>query len=115
MLPCASQAENAQMAQLVWTEPALSDLEGIAEYIALDNPAAASRLVGKVFDRVERLEEHPSSGRRVPELPRSPYREVIVSPCRIFYRAEEDMVYILHVMRGERLLREFMLTERDDT
>lgn len=30
------------MARLVWTEPALADLQAIAEYIALDNPAAAA-------------------------------------------------------------------------
>lgn len=27
------------MAEVVWAEPALSDLDAIADYIALDNPA----------------------------------------------------------------------------
>ena len=31
------------MARLIWTEPALTDLEIIAEYIALDKPEAARR------------------------------------------------------------------------
>ena len=31
------------MARLIWTEPALQDLGSIAEYIALDKPAAAQR------------------------------------------------------------------------
>jgi len=35
------------MAQIIWTEPALSDLDEIAEYIALDKPNAANRLVEK--------------------------------------------------------------------
>ena len=83
------------MAQLVWTEPALLDLEEVAEYIALDDPSAASRVVQKVFERVERLEQHPQSGRRPPEMPRMPYREVVVPPCRIFYRVENDQVFIL--------------------
>ncbi|MFW6261598.1 MAG: type II toxin-antitoxin system RelE/ParE family toxin, partial [Spirochaetota bacterium] len=54
--------------------------------------------------------------RRPEELPATPYREVIVPPCRIFYRAEEDAVLILHVMRleRERLLRSFLLEQHDD-
>jgi toxin ParE1/3/4 len=102
------------MARLVWTEPALSDLDEIAEYIALDNPEAAQRFVRKVFDRVERLEAHPKSGKRPPELQRTRYREVVVPPCRIFYRVEKDVVYILYVMRSERLLRPYFLQLREE-
>jgi len=101
------------MAQLIWTEPALLDLDEIAEYIALDNPPVASRYVMKVFDRVERLEAHPNSGKRPTELPRTSYREVVVPPCRIFYRVENNNVYILYVMRAERLLRTFLLNQRN--
>ena len=101
------------MARLIWTEPALADLEAIAEYIALDNPAAASRLVERVFESVERLERFPTSGKRPPEMPRLPYRELVVAPCRVFYRVERDTVFLLYVMRAERLLRRFLIEERD--
>jgi len=101
------------MARLIWTEPALLDLDEIPEYIALDDFSAAQRLVGKVFERAELLESFPESGRRPPELKRTPYREIIVGPCRIFYRIEEDRVYILYVMRGVRQLRKYLLEERD--
>ena len=33
------------MAEVIWAEPALNDLDAIADYIALDNPEAARRLV----------------------------------------------------------------------
>ncbi len=102
------------MARLIWSQPALLDLEEIAEYIALDNPPAASRYVRKVFSAVERLKRYPQSGRRPDELPATPYREVIVPPCRLFYRAEENTVFILHVTRSERLLRSFLLEQRDN-
>jgi toxin ParE1/3/4 len=102
------------MARLIWTESALDDLNEIAEYIALDNPVAASRFVQKVFDRVERLEAHPKSGKRPPELTRTHYREVVVAPCRIFYRVEDDDVYILYLMRSERLLRAYRLQLREE-
>ena len=100
------------MAQIIWTEPALLDLNEIAEYIALDKPSTASNLVQKVFSKTERLEEFPESGRKPPELKKSRYKEVIVDPCRILYRIEKDKVYILYVMRSERKLRKYLLRER---
>ncbi|KTF06239.1 plasmid stabilization system protein [marine sediment metagenome] len=33
------------MVEIIWTEPALSDLNDIAEYIALENVVAAKQLV----------------------------------------------------------------------
>ena len=101
------------MARIVWADPALDDLEEIAEYIALDDEDAAKRLVRRVFEAVERLRNFPDSGRRPPELGRSRYRELVVGPCRIFYRHDNERVYVLYVMRSERELRNFILSERD--
>jgi plasmid stabilization system protein ParE len=56
------------MAELIWTTPALDDLEQIAEYIARDNEAAARKLVQRVFNHVEQLAAHPESGGRIPEF-----------------------------------------------
>lgn len=100
------------MAQIIWTEPALEDLDEIAEYIALDKPNAAKSLVSEVFAKAERLESFPKSGRKPPELNETRYREVIVPPCRIFYRIETDRVFILYVMRSERKLRKYVLEAR---
>jgi len=100
------------VARLIWTEPALSDLDEIAEYIALDNADAAKKLVQKVFQKLERLEQHPQSGRMPPELKKTAYREVIVDPCRIFYRVDNKDIYVLYVMRGESQLRKYLLEER---
>lgn len=97
------------MAEVIWTEPALQELDAIAEYIALDNPVAASHLVQEVFDKIERLEDFPQSGRIPPELPNSVYREVVVPPCRIFYREDKKRVLVLYVMREERQFRAYML------
>lgn len=97
------------MAEVIWTEPALQDLNAIAEYIALDNPAAASRLVAEAFNKTDRLQDFPQSGRIPPELPNSVYREVVVPPCRIFYREYEKRVLVLYVMREERQLRAYIL------
>ncbi len=103
------------MAQIIWTEPALSDLNAIAEYIALDKPNAAINLVQKVFSSTDQLEQFPELGRKPPELKKSRYLEIIVNPCRIFYRIEGDKVYILYVMRSERKLRKYLLNARKNS
>jgi len=101
------------MAQIVWTEPALNELDEIAEFIALDKFDVARKLVQSVFSRVEQLKHQPKSGRVPPELPRkSIYREVIVGPCRVFYRIEKSKIIIIYVIRSERMLRKFILEDR---
>ena len=100
------------MAEVVWTEPSLSDLEAIADYIALEDPIAAAELVRRVFDHVEQLEDHPDSGSRPPELGRCRYRQIVEPPCRVFYRFDGQKVFILYVMRSERLLRKRQLSSR---
>ena len=101
------------MVVINWTESALLDLDEIAEYIAINNILAAKALVKSVFHCVERLEDFPFSGRNVPELPHLDYREIVLPPCCIFYKVtNDDVVYILYVMREERELRQFVLNDR---
>jgi toxin ParE1/3/4 len=101
------------MAEVIWTEPALNDLDAIADYIALDNPSAARELVQRVFKHVEQLIAHPDSGSKPEELRGWRYRQIIEPPCRVLYRRDRRTVYILYVMRGERRLKKDSLTERD--
>jgi toxin ParE1/3/4 len=103
------------MVQVIWTEPALHELDAIADYIALDKPEAARRLVQRVFERVGLLVTHPEIGPRVPELlPDTRYRHVVERPCRIFYRHDRrgKRLFILAVMRGERQFDPSLLSQR---
>lgn len=97
------------MAEIIWTEPALNDVDKIAEYIAVSNLVAAKKLVKEVFARVDMPEEYPKSGKSVSELPSLNYRELYVKPCRIFCKFEDSKAFILHVMRHEQDLRRFLL------
>ena len=98
------------MAKIVWTEPALGDLDAIADYIAIENPQAAAGLVQRVFRHVEQLRKHPRSGSELPELERSKYRQIIEQPCRVLYRYDgKSTVYILHILRFEQSLRKSRL------
>lgn len=101
------------MAELIWTEPALSDLDASADYIALDNPEAARNLVQRVVQHVEQLAEYPGSGSRPRELRGARYRQIIEPPCRVFYRYDGERIFILYVIRGEMRLRQGQLTKKD--
>jgi toxin ParE1/3/4 len=104
------------MAALIWTEPALQELDAIADYIALDNPRAARELVQRVFQHVEQLQEHPESGSVPLELRWSSrrYRQIVEPPCRVFYRYDRRSknVFVLCVMRGEMRLRKSRFLKR---
>jgi len=100
------------MAEVIWTEPALADLDAIADYIALDNPTAARDLVARVFSHVDQLESHPLSGPKLPEFKGWRYRQITEPPCRVIYRHERNLVHIVHVVRGEQLLDKRLVGRR---
>jgi len=98
---------------VIWTEPALADLDRVADYIALDKPDAAKRLVHRVFEAVERLADFPKSGSCPKELRGTTYRHLVIPPLRIFYRLQGNQIFIIYVMRGERLFHLDELTVRE--
>ena len=77
-------------------------LEGL-DFIRRDKPSAARNLRRRVEDSLRRLEDHPDSGRRIPEFPDIPHREVVVRPFRFFYRVEKRTVWIVAVWHGAQL------------
>ena len=95
------------MAELIWSEEAISDIEGIYDYIARDSPLYAKYQVESICNSAERLCQFPESGRRLPEFPRLPHREVIVGNYRVIYRYDTNgnEVKVVSVVRGSRLLR----------
>jgi plasmid stabilization system protein ParE len=72
-------------------------------YIAGQRPAAARRLLKKTTTALRRLTRHPESGRRLPEFPDLPHREVVLPPYRFFYRLEKQTVWIVAVWHGAQL------------
>ena len=92
------------MAQIVWDPVALDHLDGIANWIARDSPAAANRLVQKIFKRLERLEMFPLSGGFIAEDDRQIYREIIQGNYRVIYRTDGNTVWIVAVYHAARLL-----------
>ena len=91
------------MAEVVWTEPALAQLEEIVAYISLDKPEAAQAVAQRVFAATDRLEAFLRLGRKIPEFPHPQYRQVWIRPCWLYYRIEDERALILHVRRAEKL------------
>lgn len=69
----------------------------VIAYILADRPSAARRFHTRATKVLTRLEKFPDSGRRLPEFPGLPYREVIVRPYRFFYRVQDDTVWVVGV------------------
>ena len=79
----------------------LEDLDQIAEYIAGENLAAASKVVGKLWTAVQTLADQPHTGRpgRVFGT-----RELVVAntPLIVPYRVVNTEIQILLVLHGAR-------------
>jgi toxin ParE1/3/4 len=93
------------MAEVVWSAPALLQLEAIIEFIALDKPEAAKAVALRIIFTTDHLERFLRLGRLIKEFPRKEYRQVWIKPCWLYYRIDGDDMYILHVRRAEKLLR----------
>ncbi len=93
------------MAQVTWSDEAKANLRAIFDYVAEDSSDVAQRLVEDIAS-VRQLADFPSSGRTVPELEDRGVREVILRPYRVAYRHRDDIVEILKVWHGRRLLHE---------
>ena len=72
-------------------------------FIRRDNPQVAVHFRDRVKKILQRLEEFPDSGRVVPEFPELPYREVVISPYRFFYRVKDEIVWLVAVWHGAQL------------
>jgi len=88
--------------KLEWTEPAISALQAIHDFIALDQPFYAARFVDRLTVAAERLIDFPKLGRRVPEARRGEARELVFQGYRIIYRVRPDRVQVLNVLHGSR-------------
>ena len=68
-----------------------------------DKPSAAINFRQNCETVLRRLEDFPESGRIIPEFPELPFREVIISPYRFFYKIKSDVVWIVAVWHGAQL------------
>ncbi len=84
-----------------WLNEALQDLSDIHDYIAVENPPAARRVVGEIRREISILESQPDVGRpgRLPDS-----REFVIQkyPYIVAYRIQSNEVHILLVVHASR-------------
>ncbi len=71
------------MAEVRWTDSALLDIDGIAEFIAEDSEKYAQIQVERFFREAEILEKYPFAGRIVPELQDQYIKEIVCGNYRL--------------------------------
>jgi toxin ParE1/3/4 len=88
-------------ALVVFSPAAEADLDDIWLNIALENPAAADRLIDAVRERAGQLSEFPELGRSRPDIAEAA-RSLNVGNYLILYRIVTRTVEVVRVVHGAR-------------
>lgn len=89
------------MAKINWTSEAERWLKDIHDYIALDNPGAASRTVESIYNKVQILAEFPQIGYKYDQIKNREVRILLFGHYRIAYLIKQkDEIDILGVFHG---------------
>ena len=89
-----------------YTRPAKDRFLAAVAYIGRENRGAASRFQQEVNAKLERFKTFPNSGRKIPEFPAYPHREIIVNHYRFFYILIGQTIWIVGVWRDSQLPEE---------
>jgi toxin ParE1/3/4 len=84
------------------TADAVVDLDGIWDYIARDNPAAANRMLDELNERFVLLSNNPEIGELQPLLADGTYRRFTCRNYVIYYRPMEDGIVLVRILHGAR-------------
>ena len=92
--------------KVLFTENAIEHLTKIYDYIYLNSPTYARKMVDKITRKSGQIAVHPFSGRIVPEYESDDIRELIEAPYRIIYRIKPAQIDVLAIIHGAQLLPE---------
>lgn len=88
------------MPRLIWSQPALSDVQRLYRFLAGKSPDAARRAIAAIREEVNVLTLQPAIGRPVADLPIE-FREWLIdfsdSGYVVRYRIDADLVVVLAV------------------
>ena len=80
------------------------DLADIWNYIKRDSAANALEVLNDIAAAVDRLEEHPFSGRMIPEWKQPILRELIVGSYRVMHSVEQEEIIVFSIRHSRRRL-----------
>ena len=89
-----------------YTQQAMDDLDAIFDYICLDNPDAARKMLQAFRTGIEKLAATPYLGAALrtdsPMMISSGYRYIVVSPYLVFYRVVDQEVRIGRILHSRQ-------------
>jgi|SRR3989337_549154 len=89
------------MAEINWTDEAERWLKDIYDYIAVDNPAAANKVIDGIYEKVQLLIQFPEIGYKHDRRPELQIRILLYGHYRIAYLIKTDRnIDILGVFHG---------------
>ncbi|MDR0403392.1 MAG: type II toxin-antitoxin system RelE/ParE family toxin [Treponema sp.] len=94
------------------TANAKKDLKEIIAYIARNNPGTALKILEKTEAKIDTLDHFPYRGGYVPELLKrgiKDYRQLLESPWRIIYKADNDVVNVLLIIDSRRNTQDILI------
>lgn len=92
--------------RVTWSREASENLAEIEYFIARDSLERAIRFVDALIEHSETiLADNPRIGRVVSEISNPDIRELIYRGYRVVYRFKGEVLEILTVLEGHRLLR----------
>ena len=91
--------------ELLLAQSALDDLRDLQRYYIDEGvPDIGTRFVNVILNALQRLADHPDSGRVMPEFEQAQLREILLPPYRVVYLRELSSISVIRVWREERIL-----------
>ena len=97
---------------IVWSDPAIEDLEAAVDFIAKDSDVYARSLAQLTVDAAQSLRDIPNRGHRLTNPKLSRYRELIIGSYRLVYLVQKNRILIVAVLNRHRAMRRVLKARR---
>ena len=89
-----------ELNKVTWLISAHLDLDNILEHISIDSRKNAIEFKIKTIKETRKLKEYSKLGRKIPEINKENFREIIYKKYRIMYEISNKNIYIMFVVHS---------------
>lgn len=95
--------------EIRWTHRAQRDLQQTYDYLSERSPRGARRVIARLVRAVAILPGKPELGKRSEYGIEQPYRELVISHYKIFYRLKSHTIHVVRVWDTRRDPTDFFI------